>query len=127
MPKRNRYSVVRLREINFWFSRADAALNVQLDLEGLSSTDEEARARALSRLCPCHSWCLFEKHLDLVRRFSKDPSPLVRRVALHIEHEIIELESQEAAVDRIEEGNLRCTDRDWVNRRLSIRHRMRGY
>jgi len=49
LPKRNRYSVVRLREINFWFSSADAAPNVQLDLEGLSSTDDEARARALRR------------------------------------------------------------------------------
>lgn len=127
MPKWNRYSVVRFREISFWFSRADAAPNVPLDLEGLSSTDEEARARALRRLCPCHSWRLYEKHMDLVRKFRKDPSPLVRRVAHHIEHEIIELESQEAAVDGIEEDNLRCTDRDWVNRRLTIRRRTRGY
>ena len=126
MSKRNRYSVVRFRAINFWFS-ADTGGDVGVDLERLSSTDEEVRARALRRLCPCSSWHRYEKHMDLVRRFTKDPSPLVKRVALHIENEITELESQETAVDRIEEDHWRCTDRDWLNRRLTLRHRARGY
>lgn len=65
--------------------------------------------------------------MDLVRKFAKDPSPLVRRAAIHIEHEIVELESQEAIVDRIEENNWRCADRDWMNRRLTIRHYRQGY
>ncbi len=125
MSKRNRYSVVRFRKIGFWFpaNRQD----LEVDLEGLGSMDEQVRARALRRLCPCSSWCLYEKHMDLVRKFTKDPSPLVRKVALHIEREIIELESQEAAVDRIEEDNWRCTDRDWMNRRLTMRRYTQGY
>jgi hypothetical protein len=127
LSKRNRYSVVRPREINFWFSQAEASADVRADLAGLSSSDEEVRARALRQLCPCGSWQLYERHMDLVRRFTKDPSPLVRSAALHIEHEVIELESQEAAVDSIEENHWRCTDRDWVHRRLAIRRHKRGY
>ena len=48
--------------------------------------------------------------MDLVRRFRKDPSPLVRDVATHIEHEIVEIESIERWVDRVTEERLPNVD-----------------
>lgn len=54
-------------------------------LEELESEDEAIRAKALRSLCPCHGdWKMFEENLLLVERFRKDPSPLVRRTALHL-------------------------------------------
>jgi len=90
-------------------------------LANLESPDELVRARALRQLCPCHSWHRYEQHIDLVRRFRKDPSPVVRSVATHIEHEIIEIESIERRVDQIVEEGLPHGDRDFVRRRLDIR------
>lgn len=51
----------------------------------LESEDDAVRAKALRSLCPCHGdWKTFEENLSLAERFRKDPSPLVRRVALHL-------------------------------------------
>lgn len=99
----------------------DAGIDVDTLLTNLESPDELARARALQRLCPCHSWRLYEQHMGLVRRFRKDPSPLVRDVATHIEHEIVEIESIERWVDRVTEEGLPHVDRDFVRRRLEMR------
>ena len=101
-------------------------IDVDTLLTNLESPDELARARALQRLCPCHSWRLYEQHMDLVRRFRKDPSPLVRDVATHIEHEIVEIESIERWVDRVTEERLPHVDRDFVRRRLEMRGQRRG-
>ena len=65
--------------------------------------------------------------MDLVRRFRKDPSPLVCRVATHIEREIVEIESIERWVDRVTEEGLPSGDRDFVRRRLEMRRQCRGY
>ena len=59
--------------------------------------------------------------MDLVRRFRKDPSPVVRSVATHIEHEVIEIESIERWVDRVTDEGLAYGDRDFVRRRLDMR------
>ena len=64
--------------------------------------------------------------MDLVRRFRKDPSPLVRDVATHIEHEIVEIESIERWVDRVTEEGLPHVDRDFARRRLEMRGQRRG-
>ena len=65
--------------------------------------------------------------MDLVRRFRKDPSPLVRDVATRIEHEIVEIESIERWVDRVTEERLTHVDRDFVPRRLEMRRQREGY
>ena len=46
---------------------------------------------------------------------------MVRSVATHIEHEIIEIESIERRVDQIVEEGLPHGDRDFARRRLDIR------
>jgi hypothetical protein len=103
----------------------DGGIDVDTLLTNLDSPDELARAKALQLLCPCHSWRRYEQHMDLVRRFRRDPSPLVRAVATHIEHEIIEIESIERWVDRVTEQGLPHGDRDFVRRRLDLQRR--GY
>jgi hypothetical protein len=105
----------------------DAGVDVDTLLANLESPDELVRAKALQRLCPCHSWRLYEQHMDVVRRSRKDPSPLVRRVATHIEREIVEIESIERWVDRVTEEGLPHGDGDFVRRRLEMRRQRRGY
>ena len=56
-----------------------------------------------------------------------DPSPVVRGVVTHIEHEIVEIESIERWVDRVADEGLWHGDRDFVRRRLEMRRQRRGY
>ena len=104
-----------------------AGADLDILLANLEAPDELVRAKALQQLCPCHSWRRYEQHMDLVRRFRKDPSPLVRGVATHIEHEIVEIESIERWVDRVADEGLPHGDRDFVRRRLEMRRLRRGY
>jgi hypothetical protein len=52
---------------------------------------------------------------------------VVRGVATHIEHEIVEIESIERWVDRVADEGLPHGDRDFVRRRLEMRRQRRGY
>ncbi len=96
-------------------------------LANLESPDELLRAKSLLQLCPCHSWHRYEQRMDVVRRLRKDPSPVVRDVATHIEHEIIEIESIERWVARAADEGLPHRDRDFVRRRLEMRRQRPGY
>ena len=65
--------------------------NFERILADLESPDERVRARAVGALCPCRIGAEgFEPRLDLVRRAQKDPSRLVRAVALHVLGEAME-------------------------------------
>jgi len=71
----------------------------------LLSEDEDVRAKALRRLCPCHgSFEMYDKYLDVIRQMRKDESDKVRRVALHLEEDALVLESMEYARERAEEA-----------------------
>jgi hypothetical protein len=71
----------------------------------LYSDDEDVRAKALRRLCPCHgSFEMYDKYLDVIRAMQKDPSPKVRGVALHLEEDALLLESFEYRRERSEEA-----------------------
>ncbi len=107
--------------------RCDAVADHDALLAILESPDELVRAKALQQLCPCHSWRRYEQHMDLVRQFRKDPSPLVRKTATHIEHEVVEIESIERWVDHVADNGLPHGDRDFVRRRLERRRQRRGY
>jgi hypothetical protein len=49
------------------------------------SGDPAARAQAARSLCPCRiGWDGFQQGMDVVARLRKDPSPEVRRQALHV-------------------------------------------
>ncbi|BDI28635.1 hypothetical protein CCAX7_006860 [Capsulimonas corticalis] len=65
--------------------RNDHHLTSEQLLADLQSPDETIRAKAIHAACPCEAGMeLFEKHIDLLAGMKKDPSPLVRTVALHV-------------------------------------------
>lgn len=73
--------------------------------EELWSEDENVRAKALRRLCPCHgSFELYDRYIDLIRAMQKDQSEKVRAVALHLEEDAFRLESFEYRRERAEEA-----------------------
>lgn len=60
-------------------------LDPELVLSNLQSPDELVRGNAVSDLCPCrHGWELFEQYVDIISRLTKDSSPRVRAIALHV-------------------------------------------
>ena len=65
----------------------------QLSL-ALDSSDDVIRAKAVRSLCPCREdWELFQQHIELVKRFKKDPSPIVRAAALHVLEDTAQIQS----------------------------------
>ena len=84
-------------------------------LAQLCSPDEQARVKALHRVCPCAAgFLVYERFRSEVRRLQKDPSPRVRAAALHVEQDARLIEELEAALDRAEEQGWRYSDADWV-------------
>jgi len=76
--------------------------------DDLYSPDENVRAKALRRLCPCHgSFEMYDKYLDVIRSMQKDESEKVRRVALHLEEDALVLESMQYAREKAEEAMAR--------------------
>src|ERR1041384_3160393 len=68
-------------------SRKSKAAGVDRDLllADLQSPYELVRGKAVSSLCPCRSgWELFQQHVHIVSRLTKDSSPSVRAMALHV-------------------------------------------
>jgi hypothetical protein len=60
----------------------------------LRSPDEETRARAARNICPCRlGWDVFQQCMDLVEPLRKDPSPMVRKAALHVFEDAFEMQS----------------------------------
>jgi hypothetical protein len=61
----------------------------------LRSPDAELRARAARQICPCRlGWDVFERCMELVEPLRKDPSPEVRRAALHVFEDAFEMQSR---------------------------------
>jgi hypothetical protein len=61
----------------------------------LCSPVAETRARAARQICPCRlGWEVFERCMALVEPLRKDPSPMVRRAALHVFEDAFEMESR---------------------------------
>jgi hypothetical protein len=76
----------------------DDVARILVDLE---SADEDMRAKALREVCPCRmSWETFELLRKPALRLRKDPSPLVRRLANHIEEDAREVAALEALRER---------------------------
>jgi hypothetical protein len=67
----------------------------------LRSADEDARVKALRRVCPCDAgFGVRERFRGEVRRLQKDPSPRVRAAALHVEQDACLIEQLEANLGR---------------------------
>jgi hypothetical protein len=64
-------------------------------LVDLHAPDPLTRASAVRQLCPCRSGPeLYARYRGEVRRLQKDPSPLVRANALHVEQDALEQEAK---------------------------------
>ena len=67
----------------------------------LESEDANVRADALREVCPCHmSWEIFEQLRKPALRLRNDPSPLVRKIADHIEEDTRHVAALEALRER---------------------------
>lgn len=75
-------------------------------LAALTSPDDAVRARAVGALCPCRvGHQIFERHLSAVAERTHDPSPAVRRAALHVFEDAFEMQSAGYPTNPREVGN----------------------
>jgi hypothetical protein len=64
-------------------------------MRDIQSPDEAVRARAVRSLCPCRlGWGPFQECLKQISAMKKDPSPEVRKAALHVFQDSYEMESE---------------------------------
>ena len=105
--------------------RLGCAPDLEAVLAQLRSDDEDARVKALHRVCPCAAgFLVYERFRGEVRRLQKDPSPRVRAAALHVEQDACLIEQLEANLDRAAEQGWLYSDADWVraHRRQATRY-----
>jgi hypothetical protein len=106
--------------------RRGGAPDLEAVLAQLRSADEDARVKALHRVCPCGAgFLVYEQFRGEVRRLQKDPSPPVRAAALHVEQDACLIEQLEANLDRAAEQGWRYSDADWLrahHRRQATRY-----
>jgi hypothetical protein len=70
----------------------------------MQSPDEQVRARAVRKVCPCRlPWETFSEVRVAAKRLQHDPSPLVRAQAQHVEEDARELTALEALQNWTEE------------------------
>jgi len=75
---------------------------VERILTELESEDEWIRARAVRQVCPCRvPWPLFYRLRKAAARLKRDPSPLVRANALHVELDARTVRDREATMERL--------------------------
>jgi hypothetical protein len=78
--------------------------DIERILADMQSDDEVTRAKAVRQVCPCRmSWEVFDRLRKAAKPLQKDPSPLVRANALHIEEDAREVASLEAIRERLQE------------------------
>lgn len=95
--------------------RRGCAPDLEAVLAQLRSVDEDARVKALHRVCPwAAGFGVYERFRGEVRRLQKDPSPRVRAAALHAEKDACLIEELETGLDRAAEQGWRYSDADWV-------------
>lgn len=82
------------------FSEAD----VQRLLADMKSPDEMTRAGAVREICPCRMpWEVFDQLRRAAKPLQKDPSPVARANALHIEQDAREVAGMESLSERYQE------------------------
>ena len=71
----------------------------------LQATDEVARSHGVRGLCPCHgARDVLEQKVDVLMRSMRDPSRIVRRMALHVFYDAVIMQSQEELKYYLEPG-----------------------
>jgi len=72
--------------------------------EAMRAPDERVRSEAVRRVCPCHvPWEVFFQVRKAAQRLQRDPSPLVRASARHVEEDAREVAALEALRERLTE------------------------
>jgi len=67
---------------------------LEIIFRDLHSPEDATRAQTIRRICPCRmGWEAFQQSMAIVARLKKDPSPLVRRAALHVFQDAFEMQS----------------------------------
>jgi hypothetical protein len=101
-------------------SQSCGAIQVEHILADMQSDDETIRAQAVRQICPCRMpWEVFEQLRKAAQPLRKDPSPLVRANALHIEEDAKMVASFEATLARMQERDEpppRKRDKPWRQR-----------
>ena len=71
----------------------------------LQATDEVVRSNGVRGLCPCHgARDVLEQKVNVLMRSFRDPSRLVRRMALHVFYDAVIMQSQEELKYYLEPG-----------------------
>jgi hypothetical protein len=93
-----------LAEVERRRSQSIGEADIQRILADMHSEDEVTRANAVRQICPCRMpWEVFDRLRKAAKPLQKDPSPLVRANALHIEEDAREVASLEALSERLQE------------------------
>jgi hypothetical protein len=112
------YMARKLAEVEAERACAVGAGDVARLLEELRSPDEQVRARAVREVCPCRMpWEVFERLRKPVQRLRRDPSPAVRKLALHVEEDARMVAALEALRERAEDFSENADDRARRRRR----------
>jgi hypothetical protein len=87
-------------------SHPPSSVEVAHLLAEMRSPDEQVRAQAVQQVCPCRvPWEVFYQVRAMAKRLQRDPSPLVRANARHVEEDARELAGLEALHDWTAERN----------------------
>jgi hypothetical protein len=94
----------KLAGVNARRSNPPSATDIARILAEMQSPDEQTRAHAVEQACPCRvPWDTFHQLRKAAQRLRKNPSPMVRANARHVEEDARELEALEALRERITE------------------------
>ena len=103
-PSQREHMEGRLAEVERHRAQPAGEADVRRILTAMQSEDEITRANAVREIFPCRmQWELFERLRKAARPLRKDPSPLVRANALHIEKDAGHIASLEALSERVQE------------------------
>ncbi len=115
------YMETKLAHVEHDRSRPVTGDDVARILRDLDSPEEDVRANALREVCPCRmSWETFELLRKPALKLRKDASPIVQKLANHIEEDAREVAALEALRERELERD------DVVKDRSKLGHRGRG-
>src|SRR5881396_37175 len=99
-------------------NHSEPACEVDLEqiIAKMGSADEAARLKAVRTVCPCRmGWDGFQRCMEIVQRLNKDPSPAVRRAAMHVFEDAHEMDS----------SGLQTSRQEVTNEMAATRRRMR--
>lgn len=103
-PSTRAYMERKLAGVEARRSNPPSAAAIARILAEMQSPDEQTRAHAVEQACPCRvPWDTFCQLRKAAQRLRRDPSPLVRATALHVEENAREIEALEALRERISE------------------------